>query len=335
MIDFTGCAAAQIDGLINICLPEKDDCRILLGDTFSAPHYLLTEIATGIGCLPTSDIHAEKGKQKSGKSNLNVIFLASLFGCHDFGFSSNMENPKALYFDTEQAKINSQMLLRKIHKLCNWSFEDAEKMQMFNLREIDMENRFSFIAEKVKKEKPDMVIIDGAVDLIADFNDIAESQQIIGKLMRLSSSCDCAIINVLHENKSKDDKNMRGHLGTMLVQKCSDCYEVVKSGAPERPIFNVEVSDCRNRPIEGFSFVLDALGTPQPTISQHDMKINAMRAKFAAAFGDNDMLEKSTLTHRLEETEGIKERGARYMIEKAINNQIITVNINGYLELKI
>ena len=180
MIDFTGCTATQIDGLINICLPEKDDCRIFLGDTFTAPNFLLTEISTGIGCLPTSDIHAEKGKQKSGKSNLNVIFLASLFGCEDFGFKSNVENPKALYFDTEQAKINSQMLLRKIHKLCGWSFEDAEKMQMFNLREIDMQKRFSFIAEKVMKENPDMVIIDGAVDLIADFNDISESQQIIG-----------------------------------------------------------------------------------------------------------------------------------------------------------
>jgi hypothetical protein len=335
MIDFTGCAATQIDGLINICLPQPDNCRILLGDTFSAPNFLLTEISTGIGCLPTSDIHAEKGKQKSGKSNLNVIFLASLFGCEDFGFKSNVENPKALYFDTEQAKINSQMLLRKIHKLCNWSFEDAEKMQMFNLREIDMEDRYQFISEKVKKEKPDMVIIDGAVDLIADFNDISESQQIIGKLMRLSSQCDCAIINILHENKSKDDKNMRGHLGTMLVQKCSDCYEVVKSGAPDRPTFSVEVSDCRNRPIEGFSFVLDDLGTPQPAISQQEMKINALRAKFAAAFANNNMLEKSTLIKRYSENEGVTDRQARNMIAFAMKSNIISIDENGYFQMEI
>ena len=54
---------------------------------------------------------------------------------------------------------------------------------------------------------------------------------------------------------------MKGHLGTMAVQKCSDVFEVVKNVAT----FNVSVSECRNIPISDFSFILDNDGVPHPS----------------------------------------------------------------------
>ena len=105
-----------------------------------------------------------------------------------------------------------------------------------------MNKRWQFISDRITEEHPDLVIIDGIADLIADFNNITESQEIIGKLMATSTEFNLSIIFVLHTNKSKEDNNMKGHLGTMAVQKCSDVFEVVKNVAT----FNVSVSECRN-----------------------------------------------------------------------------------------
>lgn len=64
-----------------------------------------------------------------------------------------------------------------------------------------------------------MAVIDGVADLLEDFNDVGQSSEIINSLMRLSAENDVAIINVLHTNKRKDDSDMKGHLGTLLLQK--------------------------------------------------------------------------------------------------------------------
>lgn len=58
---------------------------------------------------------------------------------------------------------------------------------------------------------------------------IEESSNVISTLMKASEEC-TAIVNVLHTNKGKEDSNMRGHLGTELLNKCSRCMEVKKDG---------------------------------------------------------------------------------------------------------
>ena len=107
------------------------------------------------------------------------------------------------------------------------------------------------------------MVIDGVADLLMNFNDIEESNRLIGDLMKLSSLNDCAIICVLHENKKADDHGMKGHLGTMLLQKSDEVYQVQKVGDK----FNITTTDCRHIPLDDFSFVVNSEGFPVPVQS--------------------------------------------------------------------
>lgn len=80
----------------------------------------------------------------------------------------------------------------------------------------------------IEHSKPAMVIIDGIADLIYNYNDPIESQLIVNNLAALASEYDCAIVTVMHQNKSKENTAMKGHLGTILYQKACDVFSVTK-----------------------------------------------------------------------------------------------------------
>ena len=120
-----------------------------------------------------------------------------------------------------------------------------------------MEERLKYIIEQTKKHKPTAVFIDGIADLLLDFNDIASSNELIESLMRLSSYNRCAVFFILHTNKSNGD--MKGHLGTLGWQKCSDVFSIERQ---KDGLFKVKDVDSRNRPIYDFGFKISADGVP-------------------------------------------------------------------------
>ena len=239
---------------------EKQRYLIDLAKTYSEPSYLIK--SGGVGTIPRGDIIAVKAKSKHGKTFLCSIFAAVAMGAEWGSLSAAEKDCKVMFIDTEQNEKNVARVARRIHALVNIDIhKNSGRLLCYALRKMDMNKRWQFIQDRVSEERPDLLIIDGIADLIADFNNIAESQEIIGKLMATSTEFNLSIIFVLHTNKSKDDSNMKGHLGTMAVQKCSDVFEVVKNVAT----FNVSVSECRNIPISEFSFILDNDGVPHPS----------------------------------------------------------------------
>ena len=122
---------------------------------------------------------------------------------------------------------------------------------------MSQEERMGYIRKKVKEHRPTAVFIDGIGDLTPDFNDIACSQSAIQTLMSMSSINDCAVFFILHTNKN--DTNMKGHLGTLATQKCSDIFHVERDNAG---IFHVSETDSRNKTIAEFQFIVDKTGMP-------------------------------------------------------------------------
>ena len=241
-------------------MDEKERYKIDLEKTYSEPSYLIK--SGGVGTIPCGDIIAVKAKSKHGKTFLCSIFAAVAMGAK-WGSLNAVENDcKVMFIDTEQNEKNVARVARRIHAMAGIDIhKNSGRLLCYALRKMEMNKRWQFIQDRITEERPDFVIIDGIADLIADFNNIGESQEIIGKLMATSTEFNLSIIFVLHTNKSKDDSNMKGHLGTMAVQKCSDVFEVVKNVAT----FNVSVSECRNIPISEFSFILDNDGVPHPS----------------------------------------------------------------------
>ena len=238
--------------------PERDPYRLYLSDEYPDPENLL---AFGdSGTLPMGEITAIAGKAKTGKSFAVSILVASILGCKEFGFITTRESGKVLYFDTEQGDSYVARVIRRIHRLLGWNVrEDNPRLIPYKLREMALEERFCFILDKVMEYTPDLIIIDGVADLVFDFNDVRESTEKVVKLLDMCSRCNVAILTVLHENKGKEDRNMKGHLGTMLLQKCASVFHLEKKGNT----YTVTNTDCRNRPIETFAFTIDDTGAPR------------------------------------------------------------------------
>ena len=109
--------------------------------------------------------------------------------------------------------------------------------------------------------RPDIAIIDGIRDFIPDFNDVVESAEIVLECMRLSSGVSaeqarkkglterppCCVCCILHQNKPKDDNNMRGHLGTELSNKAGEAWEATQD---DDHVFSFAQTRSRTRPVD-------------------------------------------------------------------------------------
>ena len=94
----------------------------------------------------------------------------------------------------------------------------------YNLRGLGFERRRELMEAAIVQVKPDLVVIDGIKDLVTDINDAIQATVIMEQLMALAQAHHCCIVNVLHQNKSEADHNMRGSIGTELSNKAFEVY---------------------------------------------------------------------------------------------------------------
>lgn len=237
---------------------KYDKYEVRLGDEEPVPQF--TFLSDGIGSAPIGDIVAIKAKSKNGKTFLAAILASVILGGKFGNIKPTFgDKSKILFFDTEQNRPNVQALLQRILILRGWDEEHNDRLKIYSLREMHVIERLRYISRKIDTLRPTVVFIDGLADLAFDFNDIEQSQDVIIKISQIASSKGCTIFFVLHTNKN--DMNMKGHLGTLAVQKCSDVFYIEKD---EEDFFNVTETDCRNIPIKDFSFKIDENGIPYP-----------------------------------------------------------------------
>lgn len=310
--------------------PERDPYRLYLSDEYPDPENLL---AFGdSGTLPMGEITAIAGKAKTGKSFAVSILVASILGCKEFGFITTRESGKVLYFDTEQGDSYVARVIRRIHRLLGWNVrEDNPRLIPYKLREMALEERFPFILEKVMEYAPVLIVIDGIADLVFDFNDVRESTEKVVKLLDMCSRCNVAILTVLHENKGKEDRNMKGHLGTMLLRKCASVFHLEKHGNE----YNVVNTDCRNRPIDDWAFVIGEDGLPRTTenlqasreADKEAKEIDKLKFMVANVFTPSeDRFTYSELKRKIMAVMGVSARTAEYRIKDATEAKIISLS---------
>lgn len=318
-------AQEQLNEIAEAAQPKMNDYVIDLSVAYPEPHYTLE--LNGVGSIPCGDIQGVVAKQKQGKTQLCIVLCASLLGCTDFGFKSLVPGARILYADTEQSEANASKLAVKIHTLMCWPTDESNsRLRVVSLRRKAVKERLPIIVREVRKYKPTAVIVDGLVDLVTDFNDLRESADVIQSLMRLSAECDCAVVCVLHLNKSKDNNTPRGHVGSFLCQKASDVFQVEKS---ESGIFNVTETDCRNRPIDSFAFGLDGHGVPMKTQSIAEAKAEANSTTLSKlvreAFGQTRELSYSELCAKIAAYGGVSLPTAKRRLKSAREFGIISV----------
>ena len=111
---------------------------------------------------------------------------------------------------------------------------------------------------------PDLVIVDGIRDLVNDINDGVLAQEVMEELLHLATQQNCCIVCVLHQNKGSEDHNLRGWIGTELMNKAFEVYACEKL-MPQR-VFKLEQTLTRKYDIEQtLYFEVDEQGLPRAT----------------------------------------------------------------------
>ena len=218
----------------------------------------------GKPCFPRRELVAITGKAKSGKTFVTSMLMACCQSRDVLAFQRIGEEPlRVLWYDTEQSDESTQDILRNRvmklaadkHGLAQTSEEVRESpcqsdaiFDVFNVRGVAWKERRDLLCEAVTRCKPDLVIVDGIRDLVNDINDGVLAQDVMEELMHLATQHDCCIVCVLHQNKSGEDHNLRGWIGTELMNKAFEVYSCEKL-LPQR-IFSLEQTLTRKYDIE-------------------------------------------------------------------------------------
>ena len=220
----------------------------------------------GKPCFPRRELVAITGKAKSGKTFVTSMLMACCQNRDVLAFQRiGDETLRVLWYDTEQSDESTQDILKnRIMTLiktttdltdstdknscnsCNSLFKKS--IDVFNVRGVAWKERRDLLREAVTRCKPDLVIVDGIRDLVNDINDGVLAQEVMEELMHLATEHDCCIVCVLHQNKSGEDHNLRGWIGTELMNKAFEVYSCEKL-LPQR-IFSLEQTLTRKYDIE-------------------------------------------------------------------------------------
>ncbi len=226
----------------------------------------------GTPCFYRGELVAACGKAKSGKTLfLSILMAAGLTekvlalelntDCTDL---TDFKPLRVLWIDTEQSQQSTQdIIVNRIIPLIESSPADLDSsLFAYNLRGLGYEKRREVVETAVRIVKPDLVIIDGIKDLITDINDAVQATQIMEHLMSLAQRGNCCIVNVLHQNKSEADRNMRGSIGTELTNKAFEVYECEYLN--QRKMFCVNQTLSRRQRIgHELCYVLSEEGVPE------------------------------------------------------------------------
>lgn len=239
---------------------------VIDGDVdYPEPEYLIR--IGDVPTLPKGNLVAVSAKWKNGKTFFCDILSAIFLGSDTFtNCESLVKKGKVRFIDTEQARNDSARILKTIRAII--PEERHGDIEVSCLRDADIDSydadnndvsRYEFVSQSIEIERPDLVIVDGIADLIYNYNDVTESQDMVHKLATLANKHNCCIVVVMHQNKGSHDKMMKGHIGTMLYQKCSDVFQVEKHG----DIFLVSHPVSRHRQSQGLVFKLDENAIPK------------------------------------------------------------------------
>lgn len=235
-------------------------------------------------CFPRGELVAITGKAKSGKTFMSTLLMVAAFTQRclelkrhtdltdhtDFLSHAERKEMKEMYplrvmwYDTEQSEESTQDILR--NRLLPLAQTIPEGMlDVFNVRGEFWQERLPLLEAAIGRFQPDLVILDGIRDLTDDINDGVKAQQIIERLMHMASTRHCCIVCIMHQNKSQEDRSMRGWLGTELKNKSFETYECSKRDS----VFSVK--QCASRKFEisdKLEFTVDGKGLPRSLTQQ-------------------------------------------------------------------
>lgn len=197
------------------------------------------------------------GHEKSGKSFvLSCIAASALKGSEVLNFNLDLDGGTMLLFDTEQSGYFFWKTQERLFKLAG--INTTSRFAAYHLRKFKPAERIAVIEHYVyNTPNLSVVIIDGFVDLMSDYNDLKQAQEFVGKLMKWSDEKKVLILGVLHLNKG--DGKVRGHIGSELKNKADFVINTAKN---EGGIYSITNTSSRYVQIPDMDFTRNEEGLP-------------------------------------------------------------------------
>ena len=193
----------------------------------------------GKPCLPRRDLTAVTGMEKCGKTFFTSMLMACCTKRQVLELERIREQPlKVMWYDTEQSRQSTKgIYVDRVGRMVQPKDSDNAVMDetnylIYNVRACTYKERMDYLLTGIETYHPDLVIVDNVSDLLPSVNDADESQRVIAQLMELATMGNCNIVVVIHVNRSGDKRNLRGWLGTVVLQKSFEvfyCEQVTSS----------------------------------------------------------------------------------------------------------
>jgi hypothetical protein len=229
-----------------------------------------------IGSL--GDFSLWTGKPKVGKSYaMRMAIISALSnGMHLGRFKSDLPPNKrvVLYIDTEQSDYHLSLSSKRICKALN--VEEPEGLNVYGFRGTPPHELKQIVEALIyTTENLGLVVLDGIVDLIGDIMNQELGQAASVMVGRWTKENNIHVMTVLHENKSRNDDNARGAIGTYLTQKAETVMNV-SNVSNDKGLKLIKAIETRNAPPEDFYFRIDndgnAIESEAPEKPQGKMK---------------------------------------------------------------
>lgn len=213
------------------------------------------------------------GAQKVRKTTaLKAIAASAIGGTNiiNFMFRSKKKG-KIAFFDTEQRFRSFWQTQSQTHYLSGL-INNSDRYDAFTFIDESIEDRFLLIERYVKlNEDIEMMVIDGALDIVEDFNDIREARVASERIARIANNSKAVVFVVVHASGKfgKGPANSLGHLGSQLERKCD--FAIHLSYNKDTQFTEVEHQLSRSfGKFPNFEFTNDRNGYP---VLDHNQKV--------------------------------------------------------------
>ena len=225
----------------------------------------------GKPCFPRKELTSIAGPAKSGKTFFTSMVMACCIRQQVMSLERVRKEPlRVMWYDTEQSRnTTKEILAKRIGRMIGHTdptgreFPD-EQFFVFNVRAASIKERRELLGVAVATYRPDLVILDGISDLLNDINDGPRATELMEELLQLAETYNCNITAIIHLNRTGDKNNLRGWLGTVMLQKSFEVFNC--SQVSQTETLSVEQSVSRKfRCLDTLYYEIDQDGIPFTT----------------------------------------------------------------------
>lgn len=253
---------------------DTTGCLLDFAKPYTPPKWTLKH--NGINFAKRGDLHIVGGKSGHGKTAFMSQIMAAIL-CGRFGnMTCQIEGePTVLYIDTEQSEDDTIAIKNRVCTLAGIPYSVPQpRFKVARLRDtVQVEERYKMILQLMWEIKPDVVFIDGLLDIVNDYNNQTECSDIIRDLMAYSTALNMSMWCVLHENPMTD--KLVGSLGSIAERKVTEVFVIRKHKGPHTEkrfkdfpsvFFEIKQTKARGKDQEDWYFTVEdrALGWGVP-----------------------------------------------------------------------